>query len=106
MKMCKWGTDTEVFVKIQADLSYTEKERWDWKKIDSCIAPIVKALQEGGIDMRGSCCGHGRWLGDIHLQDGRAILIINNEDYFKKPCRFLLSLLLREIKDKIMRKIR
>ncbi len=45
-------------------------------KIDGCIAPIVKALQRGGIDMRASCCGHGKGRGSIHLQDGRTLLIL------------------------------
>ncbi|MHA1952283.1 MAG: hypothetical protein ACW987_20795 [Candidatus Thorarchaeota archaeon] len=45
-------------------------------KIDSCIAPIVNALQMGGINMRGSCCGHGKSEGYIELQDGRYIFIL------------------------------
>ncbi|MCK4760213.1 MAG: hypothetical protein KAT69_09185 [Candidatus Aminicenantes bacterium] len=48
-------------------------------KIDKCIAPIVEALQKGGIDMRGSCCGHGKGPGRIDLQDGRTIQISNGD---------------------------
>ena len=73
--MCEWGIYTEVSVKIPADLSYNGREYWTTKKIDKCIAPIVKALQEGGIDMRGSCCGHGKGDGEILLQDGRVLII-------------------------------
>lgn len=40
------------------------------------MAPIVKALQRGKIDMRGSCCGHGRAPGEIELQDGRMLLVL------------------------------
>ena len=76
--MCKEGEYKLVNVKIPADLSHTGKSRWKKARIDKCIAPIVKALQEGGIDMRGSCCGHNKRDGDIHLQDGR-ILIIKKE---------------------------
>ena len=94
--MCKWGTTVNVWVKIPADLSYTEKERWDWKGIDSCIAPIVSALQKGGIDMRGSCCGHSKWMGQIALQDGR-VLLIGNNDYFHKPVRFFLKMAYRSL---------
>ena len=65
----------EVKVKISKDLSCTLNERWKFAKIDKCIAPIVKALQEGGIDMRGSCCGHGKNDGEILLQDGRMLVI-------------------------------
>jgi hypothetical protein len=65
-----------VKVKVPADLSHTGKTFWKQAQIDRCIAPIVKALQEGGIDMRGSCCGHGRQCGEIELQDGRMLLIL------------------------------
>lgn len=77
--MCERGNYELINVKIPADLSCTGKEHWKNAQIDKCIAPIVKALQEGGIDMRGSCCGHGSGCGDIELQDGRIILILNEE---------------------------
>jgi hypothetical protein len=82
--VCEWGTTTPVRVKIPADLSCIGEERWKDVAIDSCIAPIVSALQSGGIDMRGSCCGHGDLPGCIHLQDGR-VLVIQDE-------RFLVEL--------------
>jgi len=75
--MCKWGTTTKVRVKVPADLSSTGKERRAIKPIDSCIAPIVKALQKAGIDTRSSCCGHKKREGHITLQDGRAILVLD-----------------------------
>lgn len=65
-----------VRVKIAADLSYTGKEHFKRVPIDKCIAPIVEALQAAGIDMRHSCCGHGRCNGEISLQDGRTLIII------------------------------
>lgn len=73
--MCGWGTSTVVRVRIPADLSCTGKARWKRVGIDSCIAPIVKALQRAGIDMRGSCCGHGKCDGSIQLQDGRELVV-------------------------------
>ena len=73
--MCKWGTWTEVLVKIPGDLSCDGKEKQKYVKIDTCIAPIVKTLQRGGINMRGSCCGHGKRRGRIDLQDDRIIWI-------------------------------
>ncbi len=82
------ATPVAIKVKIPADLSHTGKEFWKYAQIDACIAPIVKALQDAGIDMRGSCCGHGRGVGDIELQDGRAVIILNPEQahtfYVKK----------------------
>ena len=75
---CKTCKRTErVSVIIPADLSRTHKERRKTIEIDYCIAGIVDALQKGGINMRGSCCGHGGRLGAIHLQDGRILLITN-----------------------------
>lgn len=91
--MCESGNTREVRVKIAADLSCTGKSHWKRAKIDSCIADLVEALQRGGIDMRGSCCGHGKSEGQIELQDGRMLLILSAEagrdylsqDYSKSP---------------------
>lgn len=73
--MCKWGDTVDVTVKIPADLSHTGTPQMKLTPIDRCIAPIVKALQAAGIDMRGSCCGHGNGSGIIELQDGRIIVV-------------------------------
>ena len=77
--MCEYGTTKPVSVKIPADLSATGKSYWKRAQIDACIAPLVEALQDAGIDMRGSCCGHGKREGHIQLQDGRCLLILNPE---------------------------
>ena len=69
-----------VVCKISADLSCDGKEKWKTCAIDACISPIVKALQDGGIDMLGCCCGHGETTGSIALQDGRTLLIINKQE--------------------------
>ena len=68
-----------VRVKIPADLSSTGKEKWKDALIDECISSIVRSLQEGGIDMRGSCCGHRKMDGRIDLEDGRYLLIKEGE---------------------------
>ena len=73
--MCEWGTNTELLVLIPSELSYTGALRWDYKGIDSCIAPIVKALNDAGIYTSQSCCGHGKGDGSIDLHDGRTIII-------------------------------
>ena len=64
-----------VSVKIPADLSSTGFAKWKYVAIDCCIARIVDALQAYGVDMRGSCCGHNKESGEIHLQDGRVLII-------------------------------
>lgn len=71
--MCK--SQAPVRIKIPEDLSHTGKARMKTTLIDSCIAPIVNALQLAGIDMRASCCGHGKTNGRIDLQDGRILEI-------------------------------
>ncbi len=73
--MCEWGTHETLYLKTDASLSHHGETYWrDWN-IDRCIAPVVKALQDGGIDMFGSCCGHGKGPGRIDLVDGRVIYI-------------------------------
>lgn len=79
--MCNHGEVQLVRVKIAADLSCTGQEKWKEMGIDACIASIVRALQEGGIDMRGSCCGHGERQGHIELADGSGLLILSQEDF-------------------------
>ena len=75
MKPSKDEPQVELKLKIASDLSYTEEERWATKKVDASIADIVCALQAGGIDMRGSCSGHGGRPGEIILQDGRELKV-------------------------------
>lgn len=80
MKKCKQTCDLVlVRVKIPADLAFTGKSKWKKVKIDACVAPLVAALQHAGIDMRGSCCGHGHSAGEIYLQDGRLLLILDEQ---------------------------
>ncbi len=43
--------------------------------IDECIKPLVKALNECGMETMASCCGHGNTNGNIVLRDGREIII-------------------------------
>jgi len=89
--MCKWGTDEEVEVTMQPfdpDCLYCKNHPWarrclgEWKKkckIDKCIAPLVRALERGGIRMVASCCGHGKDDGCIDLLDGRILVIKDGE---------------------------
>ena len=83
--MCKQGNNILVKVKIPADLSHTGKIHWKRMAIDKCIAPIVRALQKDGIDMRGSCCGHNERNGYITLQDKRTLIIKKEERGYLIP---------------------
>jgi len=71
--MCK--ITKKVRVKILADLSHSGRSYWKECQIDACIADIVMALQNGGINMRHSCCGHDKGPGDIILEDGIVLTI-------------------------------
>jgi hypothetical protein len=73
--MCQYGNNIDVNVLIDKSLSHTGESRWCIKQIDSCIAPIVDALQKANINMLGSCCGHNKEDGSILLADGREIII-------------------------------
>ena len=74
------GNFQDVLVKVPAHLSCTGQVERKVKKIDSCITDIVRALQEGGIDMCASCCGHGKALGTIQLVDGRILIILGGKN--------------------------
>ena len=48
--------------------------------VDSCIANLVLALNQAGLDTVASCCGHGHRPGSIMLRDGRELLIMPDRE--------------------------
>ena len=44
-------------------------------EVDRCIAEIVTALNEAGINTAASCCGHGKRPGNIALTSGRELVV-------------------------------
>ena len=78
--MCKWGDTVPVNIYKPAHLTATDEAGWKIIGIDRCIASIVKALQQHGINMISSCCGHGRGDGEIILTDGRTLVIKEASD--------------------------
>lgn len=78
--MCKYGTLTELEVTICARDEYGGHHR-KVKKIDFCIAHLVKALDDANILMLSSCCGHKKMDGHIWLHDGRMLVIKNRRVY-------------------------
>lgn len=77
--MCRWGTDVVLEVTIPAELSHTGEERQKRVAIDACIAPLIKALNSGGVQTDYCCCGHGEKDGVIALHDGRVLMINSAE---------------------------
>lgn len=43
--------------------------------VDPCIAPLVQALNNGGMRTTSSCCGHGQRPGTITLEGGLELLV-------------------------------
>lgn len=48
---------------------------------DPCIAPLVKALNDGGFSTVASCCGHGHNPTMIGLADDRYLLIVDRAGF-------------------------
>ena len=58
------------------------------RDIDICIADIVAALNAANIKTVWSCCGHGKMIGVIGLEDGRHLDIfpdMESWDEWEKP---------------------
>lgn len=86
--MCKWGTETHLEITIPAHFSRTGQSQQKVVAIDSCIAPIVKALNEAGVTTVACCCGHGKRPGMISLADGRELFIVPDFDTARKTDDF------------------
>lgn len=52
--------------------------------IDKCIQPLVKALNDAGLETIASCCGHGFRPTNIALKDGREIIILPDFETARK----------------------
>ncbi len=77
--MCKWGTDKKVT--LCKPLKYSNRVTI---KVDSCIASIVQALNDSGIQTVASCCGHNKRPGTIALAGGRELFILPDYDSARK----------------------
>ena len=75
MSMCEHGDTVDLRLLVPAHLAHEGIDTWKMKSIDRCIAPIVEALNAGGVHTVASCCGHGTIPGSIVLADGRDLRI-------------------------------
>jgi len=50
----------------------------EYRDVDRCIASLVQALNDFGINTVACCCGHGKRPGNIALLDGRELIIASN----------------------------
>lgn len=66
--MCRRGTDALVKLNRPRPVSGRAETL-----VDACIAPLVQALNDAGVETLGCCCGHGREPGSVlFYQDGEA----------------------------------
>lgn len=79
--MCQHGDRTMTEVHVHWSIAHEETEVYKPMPIDTCIAPLVKALDDLGIRMLGSCCGHGEMYGQISLVAGGVIIIEQHETH-------------------------
>lgn len=79
--MCEKG-DTVTMVLPARPLSDPFGKHLNYS-IDRCIAPLVAALNRGGITTVASCCGHGEAPGSIALDGGRWLVIAENQAAFE-----------------------
>ena len=68
--MCVWGTTKNVTLCVPRPSGRTEIP------VDACIADLVQAINDAGIETVTSCCGHGKGSGEIILRDGRRLEIL------------------------------
>lgn len=70
--MCAPETFVEVTLCKARPFSGREKV---W--VDSCLAPLVQALNDHGVETIGSCCGHGRETGTVVIaqKDGAVVTL-------------------------------
>ncbi len=48
---------------------------------DPCIAPLVSAMNTGGIRTVASCCGHDRCPSTVILDDDRFVVLMTRDQY-------------------------
>lgn len=60
---------------VVLDPGTPERNGRDGVWCDPCLAPLVKALNDGGLPTVASCCGHGGRPGFVSLADGRELFI-------------------------------
>ena len=72
--MCTHGITTP-----QVKLAQPRSDGRTHAPVDPCIAPLVQALNDAGIQTVASCCGHGHRPGSIILEDGRELIVTTYE---------------------------
>ena len=61
--MCEYGTEVQMPVRV------LPSKEIKVKGVDACLAPLVKFLNDNGVQTWGSCCGHGKNRGSISIDE-------------------------------------
>lgn len=77
--MCIWGDDVEVLVPIDVNLSHDGVYKWEYRKIDRCLVPLIEYFNSIGLYTSNCCCGHGKECGIIYFIDGQILKIPNKQ---------------------------
>jgi len=75
--MCEYGSDSSVRLNGR---SFAGGKAI---RVDSCIAPVIQAIQDAGLRTSSCCCGHGRGASLIVWEDdaGAAAKILRTAGY-------------------------
>ncbi len=65
--MCNWGKTVKLKPPQRALIPNRVVN--DWVAIDSCLVDAVTQLWAFGYPTVGSCCGHGKWAGEIVIKE-------------------------------------
>lgn len=77
--MCKWNDTVPVMFNYpEATAQHVAGKVIE--DIDRCIAPLIVALRDAGIETIESCCGHGNARGSVILADGRWLVIFTDRN--------------------------
>ena len=76
--MCKWNGEWKHYKSITINGKLCS--------IDSCMVPLVTALNCAGLETIACCCGHGKQPASVILKDGREVLIMPDFKSARKVC--------------------
>lgn len=77
--MCKHGDTVRVDVLVSPPNRHNTPY-WKPVGVDRCLAGLIRALNDGGVETVAHCCGHGKRPGDTILADGRYLVICPDFD--------------------------
>lgn len=93
--MCEHAPNREAAM-VVLDPGTPERHGRDGVWCDPCIAPLIKALNGGGLPTIASCCGHFVNPGWVMFADGRELVIHPDSTHRALPAADRLTAALDE----------